>query len=102
MAGGDESVATIIAFAAEDGDSIGAWIFVYDEAGDGRPRVLHQGGRGYAELLGGEPVDFAHLAGGEYLHSALDAIANEQLAACWSRVLRAGGHHRLRLLWDYT
>ena len=75
VTGGDESIAAVVAFAAEDGDSVVAGIFAEDEAGDRRSGVFHQGGGGYAELLGREPVGFAHLACGEYFHSALDAIA---------------------------
>ncbi len=68
VTGGDESIAAVVAFAAEDGDSIMAGIFAKDEAGDRRSGVFHQGGRGYAELLDRQPVGFAHLACGEYFH----------------------------------
>ncbi len=68
VTGSDESVAAVVALAAEDRDAVVLGKFAENEPGDGRAGVFHQGGGGYAEALDREPVDFAHLAGGEYFH----------------------------------
>jgi hypothetical protein len=70
VTGGDESIAAVVAFAAEDGDAVVAGVFADDEAGDCGAGVFHQGGGGDAELIGGDAIDFAHLAGGEDFHAA--------------------------------
>src|ERR1035437_5371652 len=73
MAGRHESVAPVVAFAAEDGDAQRLWVTLAHELCHRRSRVLHQRERGHAEAFRGQAINFAHFVCGHDLH---------RLAAC--------------------
>ena len=66
-----ESIAAVVSLAAKDHDAARVQVGIIrpEVFGDGRAGVFHQLQAGHAVALAGEPIDFAHLVGGEGFHA---------------------------------
>ncbi len=64
----DESVAAVVAFAADDAECFGRGIRQQSEFCHCRSSVLHQRERRHAEAFAGDAIDLAHFGGGDDFH----------------------------------
>src|ERR1017187_5281216 len=68
-AGHGESIAAVVAFAAENADALGMRVIGEDKTRDGRAGVFHQGEGRYSEALRGDAIDLAHFRRAHDLHT---------------------------------
>src|SRR5208282_474732 len=68
LAGHNESIAAVVAFAAENADALRLRVIGEDETSDGRAGVLHQRKRRNAEALRGGAIDLAHFRRADDFH----------------------------------
>src|ERR1019366_1447530 len=64
-----ESIAAVVAFAAENADALRLRVIGEDETRDGRAGVFHQGEGRDAEALRGDAIDLAHFRRAHDLHT---------------------------------
>src|ERR1039457_6078642 len=64
-----ESIADVVALAADYGAAVGMAIMLEDELRSRVPGVFHQGDGVYSEARGGDAIDLAHLVGGSDFHA---------------------------------
>src|SRR5437762_12427019 len=64
----DKAVTTVVAFATDDADAPRFRILFKAELRHRGAGILHQGERRDAVALGGDPIDLAHLGGGDDFH----------------------------------
>src|SRR5208337_3494072 len=84
LAGDDESVAAVVALAAENADALGFRVIGEDETGDRGAGVFHQEERRYAETLGGGAIDLAHFRRGYDLHGSAPTVCSSSRSCCGS------------------
>jgi hypothetical protein len=82
--GHDESIAAVVAFAADNRNALRARKIGEDETRHGRARVVHQVNGRHAKALRGGAIDLAHFRRTHDLHACDPAVPSSSRRCCGS------------------